>query len=98
MKKIKKLIALTIIALVSFNCENEQLLENGTEEQSVDFKVYAFEPEQIPNITSSIEKASKRTWKSLGSKDEQQHFWVDTENIVGVQNSLGNTTFVQNFI
>lgn len=93
MKKIKKLITLTIIALISINCENEQLLENGTKEQSVDFKVYAFEPKQIPNITSSIEKASKRSWKSLGSKDEQQPFWVDTKNIVGVQDSLGNTTY-----
>ncbi len=79
--------------MISFNCENEGFINTDLNEKNVNFEVFALKSDEIPQITTLVEKASKSARTSFTSKDKEENFWIDTENIVGVTDSVGNHTY-----
>ncbi len=99
MKKMNKTIALVFTILLLVNCEVEQLGNIQVDTNQVSFdskdqnKVYAYDENDIPDIISTIEKTSKRSITKLSGKSGEDNIIVDTDNIIGMVDSVGNTTY-----
>jgi hypothetical protein len=78
------------ISLLLWNCEQETVFDE-IQETPIG-KVYKFEPQDIPNISSQIENRSRKNVFSRSSKTTES-YWIDEQNILGAIDTLGNKSF-----
>ena len=78
------------ISLLLWNCEQETVFEELQETPIA--KVYKFEPQEIPSITSQIESRSRKNVFSRSS-NKSEPYWIDNQNILGAIDTLGNKSF-----
>ena len=78
------------ISLLLWNCEDESVFEEIQENPIA--TIYKFEPEDIPNISSRIEKVSRTNVFSSSSKTSEP-YWIDDQHILGAIDTLGNKSF-----
>ena len=95
MKKIKNLLFLVAIALISTNCENDSLdglIEQESESDGVK-DIYRYTSEDIPDIGISINTSVKRELTGKYAKNDNTNYFLDENNIIGITDSIGNKIF-----
>lgn len=98
MKKIILLMALFVLLSFLQSCKREQITNNQdfdstVSESNENYSVHSYEEKDIPDVLQQITATSKQSLSTLTGKTGSGNFSIDTQNVIGMVDSLGNTTY-----
>lgn len=103
MKKASKLLTVLFLVLFTLSCEDEHVVLQEEEqlagpmgqevETNLGFDLFLLDPSDVSTVTEKIDPTAKNKLGGLMSKNGTAPISIDTKNILGVRDSVGNLTY-----